>query len=168
MRRFIHRHQPPVPTHTAVIAGLGGAIAIAALALVTDYLTLALLIAPFGASCVLLFAAPSAPLSQPANVVAGHVLSAAIGLGVFASMPAGVMASGLAVGLAVAAMLACRIVHPPAGATALVAATAKSVSFLLFPVLAGAVALVALATAYHRIVGNVYPLPIPKSAPPRN
>ena len=57
-------------------------------------------------------------------------------------------------------MMVLRMVHSPAGATALVAYLSKaSWGFLLFPVFAGAVVLVAIAWAYHRLLGVKFPLP---------
>ena len=70
MKRFIHRHQPPANLRSIVLAGIGAAAAVGLLALVTDHTTLLLLMAPFGASAVLLFAAPAQHLSQPANWLA--------------------------------------------------------------------------------------------------
>ena len=122
-----------------------------------------MLVAPFGATCVLLFATPASPVSQPINVVGGHVLSAAIGLALHFLFPASFVAEGLAVGLAVSAMMLTRLVHPPAGATALVAyLTATSWWFILFPVAVGSVALVAIAAIYHRFTKATYPHPVPE------
>lgn len=108
----------------AAIAGLGGFIVIFALAELSKLSGAALLIAPFGASCVLVFALPASPLAQPRNVIGGHLVSTAVGLVafmVFGTTPLG-FATG--VGLAIAAMLLTRTTHPPAGA---------SWSFLLAP-----------------------------------
>jgi CBS-domain-containing membrane protein len=164
MKRFFHRHQPPVAMKAAIFAGVGAALVISALALSTDALGYSLLMAPFGASCVLLFGAPAAPLSQPANVIGGHVLSAAIGLALHFAVPGSFVVAGIAVGIAVAAMMVLRIVHPPAGATTLVAyLTASSWIFLAVPVAAGGVVTVVLATLYHRLMKTTYPAPVPKS-----
>lgn len=165
MKRFIHRHQGVSTPKAIILGGIGAAAVIAILLLATDYTHAALLIAPFGASCVLLFATPHVPFSQPANVIGGHVMAAGIGLGSFALLPSGIVATGFAVGLSVAAMAAFRLVHPPAGATALLAATAKGWGFLFFPVLTGSVALVVLAVFYHRLSGTIYPLHLPESSP---
>ncbi len=163
MKRFVHRHQPPVSIKAAVFAGIGAALVIAMLALSTDALGYSLLMAPFGASCVLLFGAPAAPLSQPANVIGGHILSATIGLALHFAVPGSFVVAGMAVGVAVAAMMVLRIVHPPAGATTLVAyLTATSWLFLAIPVAAGGVTTVLLATLYHRLTKTPYPAPLPK------
>jgi len=76
--------------------------------------------APFGATCVLLFSTPSSPLSQLANVIGGHFVSTAIGLLLQNFLPAEWWSLGLAVGLAIAAMAALRVTHPPARADPLV------------------------------------------------
>lgn len=128
------------------------------LGFINDYASLAFFMVPFGASCVLLFASPSTSLSQPINVIAGHGVSAIVGLSVHAVMPAGFCANACAIGLAVAMMMALRILHPPAGATALVAAYAKGWAFLAFPVLTGSIFLVAVAAIYHQLNGTTYPI----------
>jgi CBS-domain-containing membrane protein len=162
MQRFLYRHQPSPSMRTAVLAGLGAAIAVALLAFANDKVGLAMLMAPLGASCVLLFGAPAAPFSQPINIVVGHMMSAAIGLVLHSIMPGQFFVAGIAAGIAVTAMMAFRVVHPPSGATALVAyLTATSWSFLVFPVAVGSLVLVAIATIYHRVVGTAYPAHLP-------
>ena len=59
---------------------LGGFLAIASVALLTDHLAVALVLGSFGASCVLVFGFPDVPFAQPRNVIAGHFLSSLIGL----------------------------------------------------------------------------------------
>lgn len=72
---------PPRPSPRSVaIAWLGGVLAIAAVATLADALSAMLVLGSFGASCVLVFGYPDAPFSQPRNVIAGHVLSSAVGL----------------------------------------------------------------------------------------
>ncbi len=118
------------------------------------------LMAPFGATCVLLFSVPTSPLSQPANVVGGHVVSTLIGFAVLSLLPVTWWSMALAVGLAIAAMAALRITHPPAGADPLVVlAAAPGIGFVLFPALIGSLALVTIATLYHRMPPRMaYPL----------
>ena len=162
MHRFFYRHQAAPKMRIIVLAGLGAAVSIAVLGLLTEMSNIAMLMAPFGASCVLKFAVPASPLSQPANVVGGHFISALVGLLLHFIMPGNVAVAGLAVGLAVMGMMMLRVVHPPAGATALVGySVATSWTFLLFPVLAGSVFLVLIAGLFHKINGTVYPLPRP-------
>lgn len=139
----------------ALISGLGGALAIWFLAILTQSLEQALLIAPFGASCVLLFALPSSPLARPRNVIGGHFLSALVGLLVLTLLGDGALACGIGVGLAIAVMQFTGTVHPPAGGNPLVVImTGAGWSFLALPVLAGTIALVLLAWVYHQTISR--------------
>lgn len=159
MSSFFSRHQPQPSARAAIIAGVGGAIGIAALALLTDLTTIALLMAPFGASCVLLFSVAASPLSQPINVIGGHLVAALIGLIMHAILPDAWWAVGIAVGIAIGMMAILRVTHPPAGANPIVIfAISPGFDFIIFPVLIGACALVLIATAYHRATATVYPL----------
>lgn len=139
-------------------AGFGAAIAIGLLAFGQSIFTdLDLLIAPFGASTVLLFGVPDSPLARPLNVIGGHVLTATIGF-IFANY-IGVYpwSLALATGVAVSAMMLTKTIHPPAGANPiLVMLSRPDWGFLLDPVLIGAVCLVAVAKAYGKL-GFVLP-----------
>lgn len=143
----------------SLVAGLGGSLAIWLLAQLAQTLEQALLIAPFGASCVLLFALPQSPLAQPKNVIGGHLLSASVGLLVLTLVGHGPFACGLGVGMAIAVMRFTGTLHPPAGADPLVVIMAGvGWTFLGFPILAGTIALVLLALLYHRLVSRrAYP-----------
>lgn len=144
---------------SSLVSGLGGGSAILLLAQLAETLEQALLIAPFGASCVLLFALPQSPLARPRNVICGHFLSALTGLLVLNLVGQGAVACGLGVGLAIAVMQFTGTLHPPAGADPLVViSTGVGWTFLGLPVLAGTVMLVAVAWLYHRFVsGQSYP-----------
>lgn len=159
MKKLIAPTLPRPSLKMIVAAGLGGFLAVACLALLSEQASFALLMAPFGASCVLLFAAPQAPLSQPINVIGGHLLATLIGLLLQTQLPDTWWALALAVGLAIAAMVALRLTHPPAGADPLVIFAAHpGFDFLLFPVLSGTVLLVIIAIAFHRLSGTRYPM----------
>ncbi|MFT4158616.1 HPP family protein [Shinella sp.] len=142
-------------TLPALVSGLGGAGAIWLLAALTESLGQLLLIAPFGASCVLLFALPQSPLARPRNVIGGHVISALIGLLVLTFIGNSVLAMGIGVGLAIALMQFTGTLHPPAGGDPLVVIlTGAGWSFLLQPILAGTAALVLVAWIYHRAISK--------------
>ncbi len=144
----------------AAVSGLGGFLVIFLLAQASASLHATLLIAPFGASCVLVFALPHSPLARPRNVIGGHLLSAAVGISIYALFGAAPWSFGLAVGLAIALMELTGTLHPPAGADPIVVILAKAGwSFLLSPVLAGAVLIVAAAFVYHRVLSQ-RPYPI--------
>ena len=167
MRAFLTRHQPPTGRRRAALAGLGATIAIAVVGGLGALTGQPLVMAPFGASAVLLFAVPGSPLSQPANVVGGHVLATAMALLLRTFLPNQWWAAAIAVGIVVGVLAALRLTHPPAGADPLVVfAVDPSFSFLIAPVLVGAVLLVAIATAFHRFSGSLYPLAPPQHPQP--
>jgi CBS-domain-containing membrane protein len=158
MDRFIHRHLPHSTWLAALLAGLASALVVGLLGYISEITTFIMLAAPFGATCVLLFGMPTSPVSQPVNV-----LAATIGLVLHFLMPGSFLAEGLSVGLAVSAMMLLRIVHPPAGATALVAyLTATSWWFILFPIAVGSIALVIVAAIFHPVTKVTYPHPVPE------
>jgi CBS-domain-containing membrane protein len=143
----------------AAVSGVGGFLVIFALAETSDLAHAALLIAPFGASCVLVFALPQSPLAQPKNVIGGHLISATAGLLVFALLGAHPWSYALGVGAAIAAMQITGTLHPPAGADPIVVILAKAGwLFLVSPILVGTVAIVIGAIVFHRLVSRrVYP-----------
>jgi CBS domain-containing membrane protein len=120
-------------------------------------------VAPMGASAVLLFAVPASPLAQPWPVVGGNVLSALVGVAVARLLGTGPLAAGVAVGLAIAAMSVARCLHPPGGAAALTsviggpAVTGAGFAFALAPVGVNALLLLASGWLFHRICGHGYP-----------
>lgn len=142
---------PPQPALKVVaLAWLGGFFAIAAVAALTDFLSVALVLGSFGASCVLVFGYPDVPFSQPRNVIAGHVISSLVGLVFLAVFGPHWWAVALAVGTAIALMMLTRTVHPPAGSNpVIVFLTQPAWGFLLFPTLVGALVLVAIALVYN-------------------
>ncbi len=148
------------PWKAALIAGCGAFATIAALALLTAGGDLPLLIAPFGATCALVFGAPASPFARPRNVIAGHFITAALGLLAIALVPYAPLAMALGVGLAIAGMMLTDTMHPPAGANPIVIGlTHASASFLVAPVLIGACAIVGLAIIFHKaFTGHRYTL----------
>lgn len=121
------------------------------------------LVAPFGASSVLLFAVPNSPLAQPWSAIVGNTVAAVIGVSACLLVPDPVLRIALAVGLTITATILCRAIHPPAGAVAMTAAMSPDAIahlgfwFAIAPIAVGTIALVLLATAYARLTGRRYP-----------
>jgi CBS-domain-containing membrane protein len=107
------------------ISAVGGFIGVLAVLWVSsrvlDHQGAAMIIASMGASAVLLFAVPHGALSQPWAVVGGNVISALIGVTCAQMIGDAYLGAAVAVGLSIAAMYYLRCLHPPGGATALVA-----------------------------------------------
>ena len=120
----------------ALRAGVGAfaGLALVGLFLLSPVVDLELglyLVAPFGASSVLLFAVPNSPLAQPWSAIVGNTLAALVGVAVALLLPEPALRIALAVGLAVTVTILCRAVHPPAGAVAMTAVSRFMVSTTL-------------------------------------
>lgn len=115
----------------------------------------AILLASMGASAVLVFAVPHGALSQPWAVIAGHLVSAFIGVSCQFMFPEQAWTGALAVGLAVGAMHYLRCIHPPGGATALAAVIGGSdvhalgYQYLLTPVAINVAAILLAGIAFN-------------------
>lgn len=121
------------------------------------------LIAPMGASAVLLFAQPASPLAQPWSIFGGNVVSAAVGVACAQWIGEPMLAAALAVAGAIAAMFALRCLHPPGGAIALSAVLggpaihAAGFEFLWAPVGLNSLLLLAVALAFNNATRRRYP-----------
>jgi CBS domain-containing membrane protein len=134
------------------------------------------LVAPLGATAVLLFCVPNSPLAQPWSAVMGNISAALVALIAVWYIP-GPWSVGIAVGGAITVMMFLRALHPPGGAVALLTALNSEVAFAagpwfaLVPLGLTTVVLVLCATVYNRLTGRKYPFRLPKEepddAPPR-
>ncbi|QRX83633.1 HPP family protein [Glaciimonas sp. PAMC28666] len=121
------------------------------------------LIAPMGASAVLLFAVPASPLAQPWSIVGGNLCAGLIGVTCAKLIGEPVLAAGLAVGLAIGAMFWLRCLHPPSGAVALTAVLGGPAihqlgyTFLLVPVGLNTFLLLLTAILFNNATGRRYP-----------
>ena len=172
--RGLGKPSPPLPAVAEVFwSCIGAFIGIAILASATynglaesSQSSFTLLIGSMGATAVLVYAVPTAPLSQPRTVIGGHVISAVVGVAIrvlIGDMACGGscawLSSALAVSLSIGAMLVTGTLHPPGGAAALIAATAEPGIrrlgwwFILFPSGFGAAIMVAVGL----VVNNLSP-----------
>lgn len=121
------------------------------------------LIAPMGASSVLLFAVPASPLAQPWSIMGGNIIAAIIGVTCAKLIGEPILAAGLAVALAIGGMFAFRCIHPPSGAVALTAVlggpavSAMGYSFVLMPVALNSLLLLLTALFFNNATGRRYP-----------
>lgn len=125
-----------------------------------------LLIGSFGASSVLIYGVINSPLAQPRNLIGGHVLSAFIGVTIHHLVPQELwLAAALAVSLSIVGMQITKTLHPPGGATALIAIIgspqlkALGYWYVLAPVLTGALLLLLVAVVVNKLAPTRhYPL----------
>jgi CBS-domain-containing membrane protein len=133
------------------VAGLGAAPAIGGMEWFSVASRYPLVIIPFATSIVLVIGSPETEPAQPRALIGGHVMSTVVGLVVLLITGPYAWAAALAVGLAILAMYVTGTFHPPAGINPLlVISNNLSWSFLLVPVLAGALLLTAFACVWHR------------------
>lgn len=124
---------------------------------------LPLLVAPMGASAVLLFAVPASPLAQPWSIIGGNTLSALCGFLIGQVIHDPAIAAGLSVAIAIAAMSLTRCLHPPGGAIALMTVLGGPVVaswgalFPLVPVALNSCILAGLGLVFHRLLRRGYP-----------
>ena len=132
---------------------IGGLIAISCLGILSNLSTYPLLIAPFGASTVLLFGAPNSPLAQPRNLIFGNLVGAISAVLCVFLLGSSSITSGIAVGLTIFLGQAFRCLHPPAGAVALLGVLLKaSPIFIFIPVLSGSLILLGIALGFNRFL----------------
>ncbi|MFT4026460.1 MAG: HPP family protein [Novosphingobium sp.] len=147
---------------------VGASLAIAVAALITRILlgslpVLPWLVAPIGASAVLVFALPASPLAQPWPVIGGSLISIVVGLACAHLIPVPLLAAAVAVGAAIGAMSLARCLHPPGGACALLGAlpgpalAAQGPLGLVLPLGLNLIGLLAVAWAYNNLTGHAWP-----------
>ncbi|UVM66589.1 HPP family protein [Pseudomonas sp. B21-009] len=151
---------PAAPSlHFSLLSLIGAALAIGATGWLSQVSGALWLMAPFGASCVLAFGMPDSLLAQPRNIIGGHVIATLVGLAMLHTLGDSWWSAALAVGLALATMQQTRTLHAPAGANPLVViASHAPLSFVITPVLAGSLVIVAVAWCLNNArQANSYP-----------
>jgi CBS-domain-containing membrane protein len=135
------------------VAGLGGAIAIGAMEWFSVAAHYPMAIIPFATSIVLVIGSPNAEPAQPRALIGGHLVAALVGFLVLKLAGPNAWAAAAAVGLSILAMYVTGTFHPPAGINPLLVVSGNLPwSYLMAPVLAGALLLTAFAFVWHRWV----------------
>lgn len=159
-RRHGQRYQPNFHMSHIAVTSLGALCALILLQLLSTWSKQALIVAPLGASSVLLFGYLRSPLAQPRNLVLGNALGGLVGVMLGQLLGSGSIVLAMAVALTILLGQQLRCLHPPAGGMAfLVVYLGSSWWFLLFPVVSGSLLLVLLAWAFSRWVPGALPYP---------
>jgi CBS domain-containing membrane protein len=157
---------PRKPFSKIAWSWIGAFIGIYSIALLNNVLQIngvdsIFLIGSFGASAVLVFGAPNAELSQPRNLILGHLVSAIIGVSFYLLIPGNAsLACALSVATSIAAMHFIKALHPPGGATALIAIIGApkihqlGFWYVLSPVLSGTIILLIIALIVNNLSSN--------------
>lgn len=154
---------PPAPGIQEIAwSWLGAFLGIAAVSVIhynlLEQTDLIMVIGSFGASAVLIYGAIRSPLAQPRNLMGGHILSAIIGVFCYQTFHGEMwLAAALAVATAIGVMHATRTLHPPGGATALIAVLGGEkvhelgYLYVLVPVASGALIMLLVALLINNI-----------------
>lgn len=163
--RGVTKSPPRVSFSEIIWSWVGSFFGIAGVALINykilEGTDLVMIIGSFGASAVLIYGATKSPLAQPRNLIGGHIISAVIGVAAYQLLPAHLwLAASLAVATAIAAMHVTKTLHPPGGATALIAVVgstkihALGYLYAVIPVGAGAAIMLVFALVVNNISKN--------------
>ena len=148
-------------TAEKLVSACGGFISISLVAYVSFQVTgaegTAMLVPSMGATAVLLYAVPHGALSQPWPLFAGNFLSAVVGVSCYQFIPNIYLAAGIAMGLSIGLMHVCRCMHPPGGATAIVAVlggssiTSLGYDYVLAPIMLNVVIIFIIAVVFNSV-----------------
>ena len=157
---------PPLVSLTEILwAWIGAFFGIAAVSLINyqilEKTDLVMIIGSFGASAVLIYGAIKSPLAQPRNLMGGHVFSAIVGVMAYNTLNDHMwLAASVAVATAIALMHATKTLHPPGGATSLIAVIGSQkihdlgYLYAIIPVGLGAAIMLAVALLVNNIPKN--------------
>jgi len=158
-----------VPRGERMRAVAGALVGLFVTAILSDMLTAGsgivplALVAPMGASAVLLFCVPASPLAQPWSVIGGNTISALIGILCAQTVGNPALAAPLAGACAIFVMFLLRCLHPPSGAVALTAVLggpaihAAGFKFAFLPVCLNSTLIVLAALVFNNLTGRRYP-----------
>lgn len=125
-----------------ITAVLGAFLGISTISYIFINYNSSFLIASFGASAVILYSTPDGIFARPQNLIGGHLIAATIGVIIYNLFGITWWSLALGVAIAILLMMITSTIHPPAGATALIAILTKATPlFILMPVFTGVIIL---------------------------
>lgn len=156
---------PGVGAMEVVWSWVGSFLGITAVSLIhykiLNQLDFAMIIGSFGASAVLIYGGIRSPLAQPRNLIGGHIISAIVGVTAFQLLSQQPwLAASIAVSTSIALMHLTKTLHPPGGATALIAVIGSEgihnlgYLYVLIPVALGASVMLLIALIVNNIPKN--------------
>ncbi len=164
MARYVIYKETLIDYHEHIWTFVGSFTGIALIGFLNSHLLDAsdslFLVGSFGATSVLIYGVINSPLAQPRNLIGGHVLSAVIGVTVSMLIREVWLAAAVAVSLSIVIMQITKTLHPPGGATALIAIIGsdkiKSLGYfyVLSPILSGVMILLVVALIFNNMTPN--------------
>jgi CBS domain-containing membrane protein len=172
--KYVLYKETLIDTKEHILTFLGAFFGIGIIGLMNSkYLTVndnLFLIGSFGATSVLIYGIINSPLAQPRNLIGGHLISAIIGVTMYKLLPGETwLSSALSVSLSIVFMQITKTLHPPGGATAIIAnigsekIKALGYMYVLSPVLSGVLILFVVALIFNNITKHrKYPASLQK------
>lgn len=139
------------PFLNGLYTGLGAFIGLSFIGLLAQSVDQMLIIAPFGATAVLLFSAPESLFSKPWNVLVSYILSTIVGFLILHYSYGSWLVIGGGFGIVIMLMHLMRAIHPPAGANFLIVTQGHLSFYLLGPLLIGLITLMVIGIGIHKI-----------------
>lgn len=135
----------------SIIAGVGAFIGLSFIGLIAQKADTMMIIAPFGATAVLLFSAPNSLFSKPWNIFGGYLIATLLGAIVLVYTDGGWLWIGTGLGLTIMLMHLSKTIHPPAGANFLIVTQGHLSFYLLEPLFVGLITLIIIAISIEKI-----------------
>lgn len=133
------------------IAGIGAFLAISFLGILSEQTGTLLIIAPLGATAVLLFSAVNSPFSKPINIFSSYLISIIVGMLILKFSSGGWLTIGAGLGVTIMMMHLLNVIHPAAGANYLIVTQGELSFKLLEPIFFGLFILIIISTAVEKI-----------------
>jgi CBS-domain-containing membrane protein len=136
-----------------LLGALGATLGIVLLQVLSETSNIALLVAPFGATFVLVFALPESPLVKPRNIIGGYLIATVTGLVFYQILGNTPVLLGLAFGISFVLMQLTKTLHPPAGSIPLLIMFSKpDWSFVITPILVGVILILVYEKFYSFVL----------------
>ncbi len=139
----------------SVLAGVGAIISLSFIGLIAQEAGTMMIIAPFGATAVLLFSLPSSPLSRPLNIVSGYLIASIMGAIILTYSDGTWLYIGIGLGISIMLMQLLKVLHPPAGATYLVVTQGELTIHSIAPIFIGLLILIIMGVGIKKIQNNL-------------
>ncbi len=139
------------PYLDGIFAGIGAFVGLSLIGFIAQSVNQMLIIAPFGATAVLLFSAPESQFSKPWNVLMSYMISTIIGFLILHYSNGSWLAIGGGFGIVILLMHSVKAIHPPAGANFLIVTQGHLSFYLLWPLLIGLITLIIIGIGVYKI-----------------
>ncbi len=141
-----------------LLGAMGATIGIILLQVLSESSNIALLVAPFGATFVLVFALPESPLVKPKNIIGGYLIATVKGLVFYQFLGNNPYSLGLAFGISFVLMQLTKTLHPPAGSIPLLIMFSKpDWSYIITPILVGVILILVYEKFYNFVLDKIKP-----------